>query len=75
MFVIVVFIHDAQREKNEQFGRPVKVLRGSSFSTVGHYPVEAARLIIAHNARASFRLFFDPFLRVNDVGFRCARSG
>ncbi len=52
----------------------LKVLRGSSFSTVGHYPSEIASLIIAHNARASFRRFFDPFLRADNVGFRCAKS-
>ncbi len=60
--------------RSEKFSRQVKVLRGSSFSTVGHYPAEIASLITAHNARAGFRLFFDALQRLNDVGFRCARS-
>jgi len=59
-------------EKN--FGEKYKVLRGSSWATVGHYPPEITRLIVAHNSRATFRLYFDPKGVLNDIGFRCAKS-
>lgn len=54
---------------------PGRVLRGSSWSGVGHFPPDALQQILAHNARGSFRLYADPNGRLNDVGFRCARDG
>ncbi len=53
---------------------PGRVLRGSSWSGVGHFPPSALEGILAHNARGSFRLYADPNGRLNDVGFRCARD-
>lgn len=53
---------------------PGRVLRGSSWSGVGHFPSDALTVILAHNARAGFRLYADPNGRLNDVGFRCARD-
>jgi formylglycine-generating enzyme required for sulfatase activity len=52
-----------------------RVLRGSSWSGVGHFPPAAMEDILAHNARGSFRFATDPENRLNDVGFRCARDG
>ena len=56
------------------FGEKYKVLRGNSWATVGHYPPEITRQIVAHNSRATFRLYFDPKGMLNDIGFRCAKS-
>lgn len=50
-----------------------RVLRGSSWSGVGHFPPETIEHILAHNARGSFRFATDPNNRLNDVGFRCAK--
>jgi formylglycine-generating enzyme required for sulfatase activity len=53
---------------------PGRVLRGSSWSGVGHFPPETLAAILAHNARGGFRLYADPGGRLNDVGFRCAKD-
>ena len=60
--------------EDKNFGEKYKVLRGNSWATVGHYPPEITRQIVAHNSRAIFRLFFDPKGMLNDIGFRCAKS-
>ena len=61
---------------SENFGQRFKVLRGNSWSNIGHYPPEIAEEIVAHNSRTTFRLFADPGANeLNDVGFRCALSG
>lgn len=51
-----------------------RVLRGSSWSGVGHFPPDVLATILAHNARGGFRLYADPSGRLNDVGFRCAKN-
>lgn len=56
------------------FGEKYKVLRGNSWATVGHYPPEITRQIINHNSRSTFRLYADPRGKLNDIGFRCAKS-
>ncbi len=58
----------------DDYGETRKVLRGSSWATVGHYPAEIVKDIIAHNSRGSFRLYADPHTKLNDIGFRCAKS-
>ena len=55
-------------------GKPVRVLRGASWSGIGHFSPDAQLAILAHNARGSFRLYADPDGRLNDVGFRCAKD-
>jgi formylglycine-generating enzyme required for sulfatase activity len=63
-------------DSSEKFGKNSRVIRGNSWSNVGHYPPEIAEEIIAHNSRTTFRLFADPTANeLNDVGFRCALSG
>jgi formylglycine-generating enzyme required for sulfatase activity len=54
--------------------RPARVLRGTSWSEIGHFAPEIQAAILAHNARGSFRLYADPEGRLNDVGFRCAKD-
>jgi formylglycine-generating enzyme required for sulfatase activity len=62
-------------ENSEDFGEKFKVLRGSSWAGVGHFPGEEAGKILAHNSRVTFRLFSNPEeSELNDVGFRCAKS-
>jgi formylglycine-generating enzyme required for sulfatase activity len=60
--------------QDKNFGEKNKVLRGGSWSTVGHYPPEITRQIVAHNARTTFRLHSDPKILLNDIGLRCAKS-
>ena len=54
--------------------RPARVLRGTSWSGIGHFSPEVQLDILAHNARGSFRFSTDPEGRLNDVGFRCAKN-
>jgi len=62
-------------EESEEFGEKYKVLRGGSWSGIGHFPGEEAEKILAHNSRVTFRLFSEPGgSELNDVGFRCAKS-
>lgn len=58
----------------EQDARPARVLRGLSWSGIGHFAPEIQMDILAHNARGSFRFSTDPEGRLNDVGFRCAKD-
>ena len=58
----------------DSFGEQVRVLRGNSWAGLGHYPPQAEEEIKAHYSRTTFRLFMNPNGRVNDVGFRCAKS-
>ena len=55
-------------------GKPARVLRGSSWSGIGHFAPDVQMDILAHNARGSFRLYADPDGVLNDVGFRCAKA-
>jgi formylglycine-generating enzyme required for sulfatase activity len=60
--------------RDEKFGERYRVLRGNSWASIGHYPDRRVFLeIVAHNSRASFRLFMAADGRLNDVGFRCAK--
>ena len=58
----------------KNYGEKNKVLRGGSWSQVGHFPPQIVQEIISHNARAAFRLYADPKGLLNDIGFRCAKS-
>ncbi|MBI5136351.1 MAG: SUMF1/EgtB/PvdO family nonheme iron enzyme [Nitrospirae bacterium] len=60
--------------QDDRFGTTVKVLRGNSWASVGHYPDQRDFMdIVANNSRATYRLFLDPAGRLNDVGFRCVQ--
>jgi formylglycine-generating enzyme required for sulfatase activity len=60
--------------RNENFGRNLRVTRGLSFMSVGHFPAEAYQRAVSIIARASFRSYDFPTSRLADLGFRCARS-
>lgn len=60
--------------QNDKFGEKYKVLRGNSWAGIGHYSKEIFSEVIAHNSRITFRLFLDPKMGLNDIGFRCVKS-
>jgi len=61
---------------SEKYGQRYKVIRGKSWTRgFGHQSADEGREITAHEARASYRLYFDPVFSFGDLGFRCARSG
>lgn len=60
---------------SDKYGRRFKVIRGKSWArSFGHQREDEAREITAHEARASYRLYFDPVFSFGDLGFRCAKS-
>lgn len=61
---------------SDEYGQRFKVIRGKSWiQGFGHQSADEAKEIIAHEARASYRLYFDPTFSFGDLGFRCAKSG
>lgn len=59
---------------NDKFGRMLRVTRGLSFMSIGHFGGQDYMNTAAIIARASFRSFDFPTSRIGDVGFRCAMS-
>ncbi|HEY5648607.1 MAG TPA: SUMF1/EgtB/PvdO family nonheme iron enzyme [Nitrospiria bacterium] len=59
---------------SDLFGEKARVLRGNSWAGLGHFSKKDTEIVKAHYSRASHRLFLGPTGRVNDVGFRCAKS-
>jgi len=60
---------------NPSFGMKQRVVRGISYNPLGHYPREAYSKILAVFARASARGYEAPTVLLEDLGFRCAKSG
>jgi formylglycine-generating enzyme required for sulfatase activity len=56
-----------------KFNRKYKVIRGLSWSPIGHYSAEDALAIMGHYARLPYRLFFYPNDSLDDLGFRCVK--
>jgi formylglycine-generating enzyme required for sulfatase activity len=59
---------------NPQFGQKLRVTRGLSFMSVGHFESGDYQDVSSIVARASFRSFDYPSSRLSDVGFRCAKT-
>lgn len=60
---------------SDRYGELYKVIRGKSWTQgFGHQKADEALEITAHEARASYRLYFDPGFSFGDLGFRCAKS-
>lgn len=59
--------------KSERFGKALKVIRGNSWSSIGHYPEEIQHELLKYHSTATFRLFAPPDATISDVGFRCMR--
>jgi formylglycine-generating enzyme required for sulfatase activity len=60
---------------SDKFGEKARVLRGNSWAGLGHFPPKIYKEVKAHYSRTGYRLFMAPTGLVNDVGFRCAKSG
>ncbi|HEY5599700.1 MAG TPA: SUMF1/EgtB/PvdO family nonheme iron enzyme, partial [Candidatus Manganitrophaceae bacterium] len=61
--------------RNADFGMKYRVVRGLSYTPLGHHPEEVYRRALEVFARASTRSYDPPTARLDDVGFRCAKSG
>ena len=66
--------YPGNRAQNENFGQKLRVTRGLSFMSVGHFMEEDYLKVASIVARASFRSYDFPTSRLADVGFRCAQS-
>jgi len=61
---------------SDNYGQRFKVIRGKSWTQgFGHQHADEAQEITAHEARASYRLYYDPGFSFGDLGFRCAKNG
>ena len=60
--------------QSPNFQRPVRVIRGNSWSSIGHFSPEIHKKLVEHHSTATFRLFAPPDAAIEDVGFRCARG-
>jgi len=54
--------------KSDAFGKKYKVLRGAAWGREGHYAMHQFQ-------RGAYRFYLDPNSILEDVGFRCAKSG
>jgi formylglycine-generating enzyme required for sulfatase activity len=61
--------------RNKDFGMKYRVVRGLSYHSLGHYPEGAYERVVEIYARASTRSYDPPGERLEDLGFRCAKSG
>jgi len=61
--------------KRKEYGRRLKVIRGNSWSNIGHFPKEIHHELVKYHSTTTFRLFAPPDATINDVGFRCVLPG
>ena len=54
--------------QSDAFGKKFKVLRGAAWGREGHYAMHQFQ-------RGAYRFYLDPDSILEDVGFRCAKSG
>lgn len=59
--------------RSKNFGMKYRVVRGLSFSGLGHYPEGAYERVLEVYSRASARSYDPPAERLDDLGFRCAK--
>jgi len=59
--------------QSDKFGERLKVIRGNSWSSIGHFPPEVHHDILRYHSTTTFRLFAPPNATITDVGFRCIR--
>lgn len=59
--------------ESNKFGQRLKVIRGNSWSSIGHFPKEIHKEIVKYHSTTTFRLFAPPDANISDVGFRCIR--
>ncbi len=58
----------------DEFGKRFRVVRGSSWAGLGHFPQDVLEKVRAMEARASYRMFFPPNVALEDLGFRCVQD-
>ena len=56
-----------------EYGQKYRVIRGNSFSELGHFQGEIRDQVVAAQARATYRLFLPPNGAIEDLGFRCVK--
>lgn len=67
--------YSGSRYQSKEYGKQVKVIRGNSWSTIGHFPPDVQKEMVKHHSTATFRLYARPDSTISDVGFRCVRPG
>lgn len=60
--------------QSEDFGERFRVIRGHSWSPMGHFTPDLSDRIIAAQGQVTYRWYLPPRAALEDVGFRCARS-
>jgi len=65
--------YPGSKYKSDNYGKPVKVIRGNSWSSLGHFPPEVQAELLKHHSTTTFRLFAPPDSTITDVGFRCMK--
>ena len=60
--------------KSPAYGKKHYVVRGMSFTGVGHFNKNDFQKVVALKARASYREHLNPFSSKKDIGFRCAKD-
>lgn len=61
--------------RSKDFGMKYRAVRGLSYHSLGHYPDGAYERVVEIYARAGARAYDPPTERLEDLGFRCAKSG
>ena len=61
--------------QSKDYGKQLKVIRGNSWSPIGHFPPEIQQELVKHHSTTTFRLFAGPDSTISDVGFRCVQAG
>lgn len=57
--------------QSTKYGEQLKVIRGNSWSSIGHFPPEIHHEVLKFHSTTTFRLFAPPQATISDVGFRC----
>lgn len=67
--------YPGSKYQSKEYGKQLKVIRGNSWSAIGHFPSEVQKELVKHHSTVTFRLFAPPDSTISDVGFRCVRPG
>lgn len=65
--------YPGSKYQSKEYGKQLKVIRGNSWSAIGHFPPDVQKELVKHHSTASFRLYAPPDSTISDVGFRCVR--
>jgi len=66
--------YDGSTFESANYGKHFKVIRGNSYSAVGHFPEDQRHRVVAEMSRANYRFSFNPKGKFRDSGVRCAAS-